>query len=91
MTTGVADPSGRSSLHVYPNPVHDQLSWSWDQSGPGPLILEFFDLAGRSVRRFVTVPAGGSSTLDLKGLATGLYILRIEGSGSPVEARVIKY
>lgn len=54
---------------VYPNPAHGQVTIR----SPGcsaPLLL--FDLTGRQVR---SLPAC-STTLDVQGLATGVYLLR---------------
>jgi hypothetical protein len=69
------------TLHQnYPNPFSRNTTIRYELSEPGPVRLELFDLAGRSVRTLVdeVLPAGAHTTaLDGEGLAAGSYIYRI--------------
>jgi len=70
-------------INVYPNPVHDVLSIDYDKSMSGE--LELTDMAGRVL---IQQPLGHS--VDMKGLASGTYMLRIVGEGVSVVKMVSK-
>ncbi|MFT4606092.1 MAG: hypothetical protein ACI9W4_002838 [Rhodothermales bacterium] len=61
-------------LEVYPNPFHDNLNIRTDR----PATLELIDVTGRIVKSWRT--AFGSSHVSLTGLASGVYLLREQGS-----------
>ncbi len=64
---------------VYPNPAHGAATVRWPAgSAPAPLVL--LDALGRAVRRY-PAPTGTETTLDVRGLPAGLYVLR-HGAGS---------
>ncbi|MBS1587788.1 MAG: T9SS type A sorting domain-containing protein, partial [Bacteroidetes bacterium] len=60
-------------INVYPNPVKDVLSIDYDKSMNAEMVL--CDMAGRVLLRR---PLGHS--LDMKGLASGVYMLRIRSN-----------
>lgn len=66
-------------IDLFPNPAHDQVTVTFS-SGGGNLFLELIDATGQSVRseRLAGQAMGvGRSDLDVSGLGTGLYLLRI--------------
>jgi hypothetical protein len=60
-----------------PNPAHElvQLSWSEKKQAQQPLLL--IDALGREVRRQQLPPNATQATLNLQGLSSGVYIVRI--------------
>ncbi|WP_196295126.1 FG-GAP-like repeat-containing protein [Hymenobacter ruricola] len=63
----------RPALAVYPNPAHGQVQLHL----PTAARAELLDALGRVLR---TVPApAGTATLDVAGLAPGLYLVRAAG------------
>ncbi|MBS1587829.1 MAG: T9SS type A sorting domain-containing protein, partial [Bacteroidetes bacterium] len=70
-------------VNVYPNPVKDILQI--DYSNISNAELELCDMAGRVL---IQQPLGHS--LDMKGLASGTYMLRIVGEGMSVVKMVSK-
>ena len=62
----------------FPNPARDRLHLPLDASAPMPRRLEVFDVAGRRVR-VVELPADAPRllTLDLRGLPSGTYWLKV--------------
>ena len=64
-----------SGVHIYPNPARNLVH----VSGLDPARAELLDATGKVVRQF---PSNGTGTIDVTGLAAGLYVLRIGGEGS---------
>lgn len=75
---------------VYPNPFNSTTTVVVRLRNAGDLRMELFDVLGRQVfERTVRQVAVGerSFTLDLTGLASGSYLLRVELPGGAVETR----
>ena len=63
---------------VFPNPAHGAATVRFPLgNAQTPLVL--LDALGRTVRRY-PIPTGNEATLDLRGLPTGLYVLRYGSS-----------
>lgn len=78
--TAMARPTAgaQAVLQLFPNPAH--VAATVRRTGGGSTTLTLIDALGHEVRRY-SVPAGPAETaLDLRGLPTGLYLLR-EGTG----------
>jgi hypothetical protein len=59
---------------------------------PGRVVVEVFDLAGRSVARPVDgfKPAGRyTATLSARGLAPGVYIARLSTAGRSLTRKLV--
>ena len=79
------------SLHVYPNPAQDELTVVRHAANPGltgtdAYEVTLFDGLGRAVR---TLPATHDelTTLNLRGLPAGLYVVRAGGLSRRVVVR----
>lgn len=74
---------------AYPNPATDAVTVAADLATGGPVRLEIIDALGRPVRQQVfTAPAGAlRQTLDLRGLAAGLYVLRLTPPTGPASSQ----
>ncbi len=66
-------------MHIYPNPVSDELQIT----GSEPGTVHLFDLLGRE--RMNTVTAGTGATLDVSHLEAGMYFLRLGNESAKVE------
>ncbi len=66
-------------LHYYPNPMHGQLTLDLTNWPVAPCVVQLLDLAGRSHYRQV-LSGGGIQQLAFPSLATGTYVLRVQGS-----------
>ena len=77
-------PSGNGSLMVGPNPLGPgQGHWilRFDARPGQTAVARLYDLAGEAVRQ-VQGPANGSLNLDARGLAGGIYLLRLDVDGA---------
>jgi len=81
----MANPSTISDLRVTtsPNPISSsfaRLSYSLPKAGP--VVVSVFDVAGRTVtRQSLLCGKTGSVPLDLKKLANGVYLVRLDADG----------
>ncbi|SFQ28187.1 T9SS type A sorting domain-containing protein [Hymenobacter arizonensis] len=77
---------------AYPNPATDVVTVSADLATAGPVRIELIDALGRTVRQqTLQAPAGAlRQTLDLRGLAAGVYVLRLTPpTGSSFTRRLV--
>ncbi|WP_022836176.1 FG-GAP-like repeat-containing protein [Salisaeta longa] len=74
----------------YPNPAREQLVVRYAVPTRRPVTLVLYDVLGRTVRTVAHTSARGRNMqrVDLQGLASGLYILRLT-AGSVVRTRKI--
>ena len=83
-----APPSG---LAVAPNPARSRLAVSYAVEAAGPVRVVVHDIVGRAVATLAdgTVAAGTHRTsLDLGGVAPGVYLVRLETAAGVETARV---
>ncbi|MBL0044606.1 MAG: T9SS type A sorting domain-containing protein [Flavobacteriales bacterium] len=84
MSTGLAEEVfTNEQLTVFPIPVSDVLSFRLLNEAAGPLNVELLASDGRLLRTIRTQ----ARTMDVSGLAAGLYALRVNG----ISARFIKH
>lgn len=82
-----------NALHVFPNPVGDELNISFSLSQNTELSIGLFDVLGRQV---ATVADGdfimgeNKLSVDMDGYATGVYLVRITSGEGQVVRRVFK-
>ncbi|MBL7810305.1 MAG: T9SS type A sorting domain-containing protein [Saprospiraceae bacterium] len=80
--SGISGPIQMANLRVWPNPVFDQATISWEQPQAAFVQIDLLDGAGRRVKQLFTGSTSGGKevlTLDAKGLLPGVYLLRIQG------------
>ncbi|MDI1353533.1 MAG: T9SS type A sorting domain-containing protein [bacterium] len=74
-TTGISAIEDISALNLYPNPVKDKL-W-FDQDFSGNCNLTIYDVNGKLIQSVKPEVFGSLSSVDVSGLETGLYVLRL--------------
>jgi hypothetical protein len=79
----------KNSFHAFPNPADGKaVTFSFDTETGGSAVVEIFDITGLRVLATPRFEArfGTEYTLDITGLASGLYVCRLymegEGGGS---------
>ncbi|MDB5235588.1 MAG: Conserved repeat protein/Por secretion system C-terminal sorting [Hymenobacter sp.] len=91
VTTAALGRHDAPAWEAYPNPATDAVTIAADLATGGPVRLELLDVLGRPVRQqTLMAPAGAlRQTLDLRGLALGVYVLRITPPTGPATSRQI--
>jgi hypothetical protein len=75
-------------LGTYPNPVSSQATVRYalpeDQDADASVRLQLYDLMGRRIRSLPvrTEPGRHEHMLDVSGLASGVYVLRLQAGGT---------
>lgn len=73
-----------------PNPVIASAVLDYRLFAAGSATIRLFDLHGRSVREWaVAAPSAQSYPLDLRGVGSGLYLLRLQQGGRKVSVRMV--
>ncbi|GAB3852476.1 hypothetical protein GCM10028822_20250 [Hymenobacter terrigena] len=83
---GATPATALGAISFFPNPAHGMVTVQLP-SITGPATLTLLDAIGRPVRRFTT--ANSQTTLDLTGLAPGLYAVRKAAGGSTATRRLV--
>jgi hypothetical protein len=75
-----------SRQHLYPNPAHDLANVPLPAGAHSLVVL---DALGHEVRRQAVATSAAEATLRLDGLAAGLYLVRVLGSGAASTHRLL--
>ncbi|HEX8326395.1 MAG TPA: T9SS type A sorting domain-containing protein [Hymenobacter sp.] len=91
LATAVLNRRDAPTWDAYPNPATDLVTVAADLATAGPVRIELLDVLGRPVRQQTfKAPAGAlRQTLDLRGLASGLYVLRLTPPTGPASSRQV--
>lgn len=73
------------AVSVYPNPAHDRLFIEVDGEIEGEIFLQ--DAFGRMVKRMNAQP--GQQSLDLNGLAPGIYLLQVPAGNTMSTHKIV--
>lgn len=88
----VSIPKASSSLQVYPNPATGGKTSIYYHSNSGTEVSVYLtDMAGRTVRSFNTKTVSGENDipLDLKGVAQGLYVIKLVDETGTAEKKLL--
>lgn len=91
--TSVANHNMNGSMTIYPNPVHDIASLTYNLPAPATLSARLVNAAGITVKRYtVNRETAGKFDwlLDLKEIPAGSYILSVEVNGQYNSIPLIK-
>ncbi len=79
-------------LAVYPNPAAEIATIEYQIPENRTAALSLYDVLGRRVRILATADSGVRvrTGIDLDGLATGTYILRLEGADINLDVSLVK-
>lgn len=92
VTSRATEPGAVAVLSVFPNPAAEQVYVHYALNEHQQLAVELLDLQGKRLRQFFQQPQPAGvyqRTLDLQGLAAGVYLLRFLGR-STTTYRLIK-
>ena len=90
--TSVKDIPSLSTLSVYPNPSYGEFNVDFTLNEPETASFEVYDLTGKLVRGSAPAhyPAGQHTrTLDMFGVAPGVYHLSIKAASGVISRRIV--
>ena len=86
VTVGRGAPSGVKLLDTYPNPARTRatVSLAVPEQASGDATLQLYDVLGRQVRTVdgAVEPGRSTVTVDVSGLPSGVYVLRLAADGT---------
>lgn len=85
--TGIKE-SVSNSLNVYPNPVNDVLTL--DLKSNGSTVITICDITGKTIERNIINTSNIKFNLNVSGLASGSYLIKIENNGTASQQKFIK-
>lgn len=87
----VSETSSGVAFTVFPNPASNMLNVKIQDAAKGEFNLLLSDLTGRIVLQKVVNALAGTTheTLDLTGVAEGIYFLRLKGDHESAAVRVV--
>ena len=80
-------PAARSLLDIAPNPTRSAFVVA-SHTAAVKAALTLRDVLGRTIRSFNLNPYG-RTRLDLRGLAPGVYMVTLQGSGQPLTRKLV--
>ena len=86
---GTDQPNDLTGLKIYPNPATDLIHVGYHEIKPENLTLRIFDLCGKQIECFNQRILTQTIELDIRNLATGLYILEISNSTQKTKRKLI--
>lgn len=83
-----------ASALIFPNPIFDRVTFSYELNETSHLSLQLVDAVGRTARSFfndaLRVHGHQEDLLDLSGLASGQYTLVLSNSKGSTSVKVLK-
>lgn len=89
-TVSTNNESSQSIFGLYPNPSNDRVMLAVDPKISGEVTYQMFDMYGRSVKQGIVPQGNGLVSLDLNGLANGVYILTATHRGQQSSQKLVK-
>lgn len=89
-TEGINDQKIANLFSVSPNPANDQCTLNFGQSITGAVTISLVAIDGRVVLAKTLNSVGNRETIDLSGLASGLYTVLVRTNNGFSAAKVVK-
>lgn len=79
-----------NTLKIYPNPAHDILFINLQFSASDmDYPIQLINLEGKLIKEVLIKDLGSNNSIDLNGLKTGLYLIKVVTSNQSVSGRVL--
>jgi hypothetical protein len=80
------------SLHVFPNPVSDELNVGMELKGNEEMTFTLYNSSGSKIREWnKSLPPGvQANSFSLKGLSSGMYLLKASSANGTAMVKVMK-
>lgn len=82
--------SNASSILIYPNPTHNEISLSLNSIDIPNATISIYDLSGKILLTTSPTPTSTSTTIDLSSLPKGIYTITINNNQTKQSQKIIK-
>lgn len=76
-----------TGISIFPNPASNMLNVSFDAAGRTNVSVEIMDVNGKVVYTQVVTDGISKVELDITGLATGLYVIRVLSAEGQIDSQ----
>ena len=92
--TGIADIADKvSELNIFPNPISNQFSMSFDLKEANPVSSQLYSIDGKLVKELINEKIENGhvvSQFDVQDLQSGIYMVRLNIGDASVTKRIVK-
>jgi hypothetical protein len=87
--TGISDRlQQQAGLNIYPNPVNNQATISFNDKDFTNTSVSIMNIAGQTIQHFNT-NKNRNINWNVQGLNNGIYFVRLESNGKPVSVKKV--
>jgi len=76
-----------SDLSLYPNPTQGQFNISYNDTISGKINVQIFSLSGKLIKQ--TVLENENNSVNLNGILSGIYLVKVSSNESQVTKKLI--
>jgi hypothetical protein len=74
-------------LSLYPNPTQGQFNISYNDTISGKINVQIFSLSGKLIKQ--TVLENENNSVNLNGILSGIYLVKVSSNESQVTKKLI--
>ncbi len=90
VSTGLVNEADAYRLNIYPNPAFDKLHVEFFVQSGSAATVSLLNTFGQYVyKQSIVAPGLQHTVLDIKGLTTGIYIIKVEHDGTTLFRKVM--
>lgn len=92
-TTGISEMTAIANISVYPNPVNNMVTISFDALNPGqPVVVEIKNELGQNLKKTVLNQAGLNTkvSFDMSALPKGIYFVCMKDNTTVINKKFVK-
>ena len=89
-TVGISDlKRDNGNIQIYPNPIAEQATLSFDVPENGIAHIGIVDLAGKTIHQVSQLLSPGSQSFRVSGISRGMYFVSITGNGYSYTTKLV--
>ena len=78
-----------TDVSIYPNPMVDQSTLSFNSPSSGNIVIGIIDLSGKTVYERNMTVVQGENTFRISGLYFGMYLVKVSGSNYSYSTKLL--
>lgn len=86
---GIKNQNKSTDVSIFPNPMADQSTLSFNSPSSGNIIINIIDLSGKTIYEKNMTVIQGENTFRLSGLYFGMYLIKVSGSNYSYSTKLL--